>query len=461
MAEAYNTVRDWFKSGEYVNDRSDRDKFLRTILGKIDDESSVQIIWYEVDKSANSLDLFTRLNIGKIPLTNAELIKALFLSSSSFQNENDAVRKKLEISLLWDEMEQKLSEPNIWAFATNENQSSYSNKIELLFNMISGKRSNEIDTLYTFIHFFNRLKTGNDSLWNLWLQIEKYYQTLYEWFKQKNLYHKIGYLIAIGEDLRKLIEASLNSKKDAFEHHLDKLIRKSMNFDITSLSYEKNGDYKKIERVLLLFNIESIRSNDSITEFYPFKFHKATNWSLEHIHAQNSEGLDKNKKEPWLLWLSYHRDLIQEVLEETVDSAKLITMNALIAEIDSLDQDRITWEKFSSLSDRIAKLFSDEQNGLHEDGHNISNLALIGQAHNSALNNSVFEVKRRAIIKMDREGKYIPICTRRVFLKYYNPKPSTEHYYFWGYEDRKNYINEIIRILRRSDFLPHNIEMEV
>jgi len=461
MAEAYNTVRDWFKSGEYVKDRSDRDKFLRTILGKIDDESSVQIIWYEVDKSANSLDLFTRLNIGKIPLTNAELIKALFLSSSSFQNENDAVRKKLEISLLWDEMEQKLSEPDIWAFATNENQSSYSNKIELLFNMISGKRSNEIDTLYTFIHFFNRLKTGNDSLWNLWLQIEKYYQTLYEWFKQKNLYHKIGYLIAIGEDLRKLIEASLNSKKDVFEHHLDTLIRKSMNFDITSLSYEKNGDYKKIERVLLLFNVESIRTNDSITEFYPFKFHKATNWSLEHIHAQNSEGLDKNKKEPWLLWLSYHRDLIQEVLEETVDSVKLITMNALIAEIDSLDQERITWEKFSSLSDRIAKLFSDEQNGLHEDVHSISNLALIGQAYNSALNNSVFEVKRRAIIKMDREGKYIPICTRRVFLKYYNPKPSTEHYYFWGYEDRKNYINEIIRILRRSDFLPHNIEMEV
>lgn len=461
MAEAYNTVRDWFKSGEYVKDRSDRDKFLRTILGKIDDESSVQIIWYEVDQEANSLDLFTRLNIGKIPLTNSELIKALFLSSSSFQNENDAERMKFEISLLWDEMEQKLSELDFWAFASNENQSTYSNKIELLFNMISGKRSNEIDPLYTFIHFFNRSKNGNTSLWNLWLQIEKYYQTLCEWYKQKNLYHKIGYLITIGEDLRQLIESSLNSKKNAFENHLDRLIRKSVNFDIAGLSYEKNGDYKKIERVLLLFNVESIRSNESITEFYPFKFHKSTSWSLEHIHAQNSEGLDKNKKEPWLLWLSYHKDLIQEVIEEARDSEKISVLNSLIAEIDALDQDKITWEKFSSLSGRIAKPFSDEQNGLHEDAHSISNLALIGQAYNSALNNSVFEVKRRAIIKMDREGKYIPICTRRVFLKYYNPKPSTEHYYFWGHEDRKNYMSEIVRVLKTSNFLSHNIEMEV
>jgi hypothetical protein len=394
-------------------------------------------------------------------LTNAELIKALFLSSSSFQNENNAERMKFEISLLWDEIEQKLCELDFWAFSTNDSQSLYSNKIELLFNMISGKKINEKDPLSTFIYFLNRSKSESESLWSLWLQIEKYYQTLYEWYKQKNLYHKIGYLISIGEDLRKLIENSLSSKKDDFESHLDRLIQKSVNFDIASLSYEKNGDYKRIERVLLLFNVESIRGNESITEFYPFKFHKTTGWSLEHIHAQNSEGLDKNKKEPWILWLSYHRDLIREVSEETRDSEKICVMNSMIAEIDSLDEERITWEKFSSLSERIAEYFSEEGNDLHEDIHSISNLALIGQAYNSALNNSVFEVKRRAIIRMDREGKYIPICTRRVFLKYYNPKPSTEHYYFWGHEDRKNYMREIIKVLKTSNFLPHNMELEV
>ena len=35
---------------------------------------------YEVDDDEDSVNIFTRLNIGKINLTNAELVKALFLS---------------------------------------------------------------------------------------------------------------------------------------------------------------------------------------------------------------------------------------------------------------------------------------------------------------------------------------------------------------------------------------------
>jgi len=75
--------------------------------------------------------------------------------------------------------------------------------------------------------------------------------------------------------------------------------------------------------------------------------------------------------------------------------------------------------------------------------HSVSNLALLGTAENSALNNAVFEVKRREIIKMDREGKYIPICTRRAFLKYYLGKNSSSQVYFWGAVDRKDYLNAV------------------
>ena len=63
---AYNTIKEWFTNGEVIRDRNDREKFLTTILGKADDESSVQVIWYEVEQNANSIELFTRLNIGKI-----------------------------------------------------------------------------------------------------------------------------------------------------------------------------------------------------------------------------------------------------------------------------------------------------------------------------------------------------------------------------------------------------------
>ena len=44
-----------------------------------------------------------RINIGKIPLTNSELIKALFLNSSNFQNQESKLRlRQLEIATEWD-----------------------------------------------------------------------------------------------------------------------------------------------------------------------------------------------------------------------------------------------------------------------------------------------------------------------------------------------------------------------
>lgn len=456
MSEAYNTVKEWFTNGINVKDRSDRDKFLRTILGKKQDESSVQVIWYNVDEDASSIELFRRLNMGKIPLTNSELIKALFLSSSSFENEDDAIKKKFKISLLWDKMEQKLSDKDFWAFITNTKQSEYANKIEILFDMISDKKEGEIDHLFTFLHFLNESKDEDKSLWELWLSIEQYYETLSEWYTNKNLYHKIGYLITIGENLQKLIRKSLNDRKDDFESYLDESIKKSIDVDIEDLSYENSRDYKNIEKILLLFNVESIRSNKSISEFYPFKFHKDQDWSLEHIHAQNSEGLDRTKKDSWILWLSDHKSLMTEIIEETDDNKKNQEFIHLINEINLLDKDKITWEKFNSVSMNIISHFSEGSGTSSEDIHNISNLALISQMDNSVLNNSVFEVKRREIIRMDKEGQYIPICTRRVFLKYYNPKPSTEHYYFWGSEDRKNYLNEIIEVLGNANYLQQN-----
>ena len=100
----------------------------------------------------------------------------------------------------------------------------------------------------------------------------------------------------------------------------------------------------------------------------------------------------------------------------------------------------LSFEKFSKNSDDHS-----------DDLHSVSNLALLSQSDNAALNNSVFEVKRREIIKMDKKGCYIPLCTRRVFLKYYNDKPSIQQYYFWDKDDRNNYMNEIKSVL--NDYL--------
>jgi hypothetical protein len=75
----------------------------------------------------------------------------------------------------------------------------------------------------------------------------------------------------------------------------------------------------------------------------------------------------------------------------------------------------------------------------------VSNLALLASGHNSALSNAVFEVKRRRIIELDRQGGYIPICTRQVFLKYYTDADGLQ-IHFWSTQDRDAYLSAILSI---------------
>lgn len=85
----------------------------------------------------------------------------------------------------------------------------------------------------------------------------------------------------------------------------------------------------------------------------------------------------------------------------------------------------------------------------------IANLALLDGGSNAALSNSVFAVKRAEVLRLDREGAYIPVCTRNAFLKYYSP--GAEHQlHFWSSQDRKHYLDEMVAVLE-----PYLIQAEV
>ena len=46
---------------------------------------------------------------------------------------------------------------------------------------------------------------------------------------------------------------------------------------------------------------------------------------------------------------------------------------------------------------------------------------------------------------MDKNGKFIPICTKNVFLKYYSNELS--NLYFWSKDDQEDYKGSIIKTL--------------
>lgn len=424
---AHKTIENWFKN-EKTGELNLKVINLYKYFGE-----RVKVIWYEVDSAVHSTDLFTRLNIGKIPLTNAELVKALFLSKDS-----DAIteEKQLEISTSWDLIEKDLSDDNFWSFLTNLKSNKFANRIELIFNLIANKKQDEKEKLFTFFYFSQEME--NESKIIIWERIQAYFLTLKEWFEKRDIYHKVGYLVAIGKPMQHIITQSLGKTKTEFETSLNKAIQEKIGLtkeNVSELTYESGKGRAYIERLLLLHNVETIRLLKDTSEKYSFDKHKSNKWSLEHIHAQRSEGL--NKKEDQQEWMRLHKVSLEEL--QTI-SSNSETISLLIKKIDQ-NYNSITKVVFDEIFGEVFQCFSENNDSSYVD--TISNMALLSLANNSALNNSTFDVKRNKILAMDKAGEYIPITTRRVFLKYYTE--SKDHQiHFWGNQDRNAYLDSMI-----------------
>ena len=441
MCEAYETIQKWFESREK--------KSVLTNVNKYFDEN-VKIIWYEVDASVDSIALFTRLNIGKIPLTSAELVKAMFLSRGNSDQMNH--EKQEEISLQWDSIEKELQNDALWYFLTNDTKASYQTRIDLVLNLIAGKTDDCKEVYYTFFRF-DALR-ADTPLEEIWRDIQHTFLLLKDWYENHELYHKIGYLVASRtSSLQDVFEASKEKTKSQFIDWLNGEMRRSIDIKGTNyseLSYEKELDYRKISKLLLLFNVESVRQNGEQTQWFPFdkfKFHGSgkNRWSLEHIHAQQSEGM--RTEEVWKEWLRLHIPSIQAIGGE----------KALVQEMQSAyERPRLERIEFETVQEKVIQRLSVEGNT--EYLHSIANLALLNSSDNAALNNSTFDVKRNAIVEMDKHGQYIPYCTKMVFLKYYTPSEQNQ-LHFWGQADRIAYVKAINAVLK--DYLTEEIQVEV
>ena len=427
IANAYEKIQEWFAEEKRVRDRAISECF----------DKFTKVIWYEVGENEDAIALFTRLNIGKIPLTSAELVKAMFLSSDG-KSKMDR-EKQEEISLQWDNMEKGLHDDSLWYFLTNRTNTRYQTRIDLILDLVSEKPADNREKYYTFFKIDELGKTM--SLDELWRKIQQTFLVLKDWYENHELYHKIGYLIASEKQtLQSIFKISIGKKKQGFRSLLDSYIRESISIqgNYADLSYEKPLDYKRISRLLLLFNVESVRLNGERTQWFPFDKFKFDDkgkiaWSLEHIHAQQSEGL--RTQEMWKEWLGLHIQSIRTV----TDNNELIT--AMQAAIEKPKLERA---EFDNLQQKVVELLSVQGNA--EYMHSISNLALLRSDDNAALNNSTFDVKRNRIVEMDKEGQYIPFCTKMVFLKYYTPSEDNQ-LHFWGQADRIAYINAMNKVL--------------
>ncbi|WP_047547294.1 DUF262 domain-containing protein [Psychroserpens sp. Hel_I_66] len=491
ISKAYEYLRKWFERKDQP--RSVREAIIKTLVHNYKDETNsngvVQVIWYQINENENAIDTFIRINLGKISLTNSELIKALFLQERFYgknkeNSENEIAKlKQLEIANDWDRIENTLQDDDFWWFL-NKDENKIPARIEFIFDLVcelEKKQNPEIikeigtDRYATFRLFYLKLDNVKsfEILSDTWKIVKDYFLTFQEWYNNPVLYHYIGFLIASGEAIANIklytekdfgeleinkgkldaipfiqtkdgIEVSLKKRiKKQFEHLKWKSIKDGAPFLDLSFSIKNK---KSIREVLLLFNLQYIiqqsKSKVVLTKF-PFKAFKEiidekgkkTSWDVEHIDSFNTNGLKNDKTR--VEWLK------TAIIDIKIEDEQLLK------QVNTYIKNPKTSGEFDVLQSKIIELAGESENG-EEIKNNIGNLTLLDAGTNRGYGNALFPTKRRIIIEKDKLGVFIPICTKNLFLKYFDTKGTSRTK--WTSEDVTNYREVIEDTLK--EFLP-------
>lgn len=480
---AANKILDWFQNGSgYFKPSIQEFKggFYENFSNTKEKDKSVQVIWYELCDKSDPYEMFKRLNDKSISLNNAELIRGMFLSDSAVYKgeelllsqfdedvrpiveKRELARKQSHIIEEWDIIEKQLWDDKFWSFIKKEkNSDDYSCRIEYIFDLISKKTSNQKDSLYTYLEFDGMLKSGAvKDLWDLWLKVETYFSLLIAWYNDRYYFHKIGFLTTeLGSSvLVEMLSESTNVSKKEFKKTIEGRINSAIHDKKKPgrkiLDYTYKDDYNMLKRVLFLYNVETTYKQG--LEFFPFERYKDYEWTLEHIHAQNSERIDHSIKDKWVEWFDENKKVLERLSSRLPNDENLTLLISFFNnEYNRLInyKDKYTFNDVTKVFDLVLKYFNDlsAQEGTPTVMHGISNMALLSGSTNASIGNSVFEVKRQMIMDDDAKGNYIPLCTRKVFLKYYNKNDknfTVQQNFYWSDKDRKHYLEDIKEVLK-------------
>lgn len=476
MAKAFRYIAEWIRTeGKEINMRYQlggslgkiRDSFFELLNGMSDTKGgSVQVLWYEIaeSKEKNNIKEFQKINTGKIRLTDAELIKGLFLLKKNFVT-GDKYIKQSELALEWEFIENTLHANNFWYFLQKKGF-DMPNRIDLLFNIIYKKNTlkdvpkedwdnklKEIDYQLTdtrqseiFRFYYNRFegKVGEDlqcEVANAWSEVMELFRTLDDWFCSPSTYNYIGLLSQCGEDLCRLVlhfdympELSSRSDfeaylKDRISYHLRGIKIDKEKEEILNTYKEHNNIYK----LLLTLNIHLLNEQnqklDSDSDVYKFPFDvlSAQNWDIEHVDSFHTNALKKEiDKIDWIKTAMDDRS--EELTNEEQEQLKQYI------------EDR-AYDQAIDLLKKNAREFEVDD----EEKNSIGNLTLLDAATNRMYGNSLFCTKRRIIVERIKQGVFVPIATQYIFAKFFDQKGTNRS--LWTKEDMHAYHKYVYNVI--------------
>ena len=490
VINAYKEICDFFNkldSNSYTADDPDE---MKKVFNQY-----MKIIWYEllncdVSKETN---MFTRINMGKIPLSNAELIKALLLKS-----DNDSqTTKQADIALKWNDIESQFANDNFWSFLVN-NVTEYATRIDFLFDVMSydineyhlkdahrnypneedyyiDKESNtKYFSFYVINNYIKFLKkhpiNGKNPIEIIWNEAMELFRMFLDWYRNRRWYHMIGYIIEVSkskyieriyglsrtyrvgngttgtgkghktlfeEELRKMISSSIKkkttiTKKSALKDYID------------DLEYDKDKD--DIKRVLFLYNICSLELLENKTDArFPFEKYKSKEivWDIEHINAVADDIPNDDKDIPTnerLVWLQNANYINNNLVTKSGKNVKALIPNIISNKLYlSKNGDADFVEVYEAIINEFNMINPSDNNG-------IGNLTLLDSNTNRSYKNNIFPLKRQEILERCYQEKFIPLCTKNIFLKAF---PDSDNLVKWTQADYNNYVDNIIDVITK------------
>lgn len=504
MSRVFKAIHEWF---------STKDSSFNSFMFQGTFLHNMRVIWYELPDNEDETESFTRLNLGKIPLTNAELIKALFLNSSNFKSEstntNEVKLEQIKIAAEWDKIENTLCNDEFWLFL-HEREYDKPNRIDFIFQLIEQSNAlkikvikdlgnDEYRTFRYFSEFFTQTKDNAKDysvvIKENWKKVKKYFQIFEEWFNDLEIYHYVGYITETkgSQKVSELVDLWDESKNtQEFIGKLKKYIKKNIlrtvnldqQYEISYLDDLGNTKYysKKttVKPILLLHNILTVINQNRHLKnkdeydgrvYYKFPFHlyKKEKWDVEHIDSNTTNTLSDlaSQKE----WVANTFELVD------TSNAQLKQLRKKVKEFVCLS-DKTDEEIFSPLFTTLQEQLLEcvDSVGLNSDKlkNQIGNFTLLDARTNRSYGNALFPTKRRFIIGKDQGIRYsvkydksldkgyqieeshgeiafVPPVTRQIFLKYYSIVPNSN--ISWNEVDFVGYKQNIYRLLKEENFL--------
>lgn len=396
----YNTqdVFYLFNAAKKINDFLSEERVAKNIVEFTKFlKRDVKVIVNSVEFYVPSERVFNNLNSNKIPLTEVELIKALFITKLARIETIEQKKHFREIlearSLLgkhWDEITACMREPEFSSFFFLK-EGGMESLLELVAKSYDYKpeKSEKDESAKKNYPLFNFYNSKNEKLSEVFERIKLYFSVLTEWYRKDEIYNLLGFIFfAKTTNVKRakfIVDNVQKSKKKLIEEGL-KIRRTLLALNIKTTQY---GDNEMNNALLAMSVFDESNKEPQRFDYYSYTENK---WSLEHIFPQSPEGKTNILNDT-------QRQLVLEMLGGASASPR---MKELMSKGERDEDEKA--EYYLELKNR-------------RELNSIGNMALLTQKDNSSNGCGFFDEKRANILGLIKKGSFVPKHTFDVFSK--------------------------------------------